>query len=276
MDDLMTTQDVARLAGTGATAVKRWADAGLLACVRTGGGHRRFLRSDVERFLSARPGETAVDREPWVGALLEASEPRELEALLLAERARVGAWHRVAETAGAALTRLGELWRSGAVTILEEHLATERLARALSRVTDAMPLDPRTPRALLACAEGDDHTLGLSLVELVLREAGWGTLWAGRRTPMTELEPILRRGGVRMLALSASRVSTDDVTLRREAEAIGRICRVSGVALALGGSGHWPDRPRYGSRFTAFDAFHAWAVEQRRALEPVNPHPATR
>jgi excisionase family DNA binding protein len=263
MDELLTTHEVARLAGTGATAVKRWADAGLLQCIRTGGGHRRFPRGEVERFLRSRPEEAAVERDPWIGALLEGGDPRALEALLLGERARTGAWHRALGTVGEALTTLGELWRSGAVTIVEEHLASERLARALARMSEAMPLDPRAPRALLACAEGDDHTLGLALAEIVLREAGWATLWAGRRTPIAELEPVVRRGLVRMVAMSGSSASSDARSLHAQAETVGRACRVAGVELALGGSGAWPDRPRWGRRFTSLEAFHEFAASLR-------------
>ena len=266
MDDLITTQDVARLAGVGATAVKRWTESGLIRCIRTAGGHRRFVRAEIEKFLHDRGGEVSpVEREPWIGALLEPSDPHAIEALLLWERARTGAWHRVAATAGQALQSLGALWSAGAVSILEEHLASERLARALVRVGEAIPVDPRAPRALLACAEGDDHTLGLALVELVLREAGWATDWAGRRTPIAELRPALSRG-VRMLAVSASEVSADGVALRRQAESLGRLSRAAGVALALGGAGAWPDRPRTGIRFRSLEPFHAFAVAERARI----------
>jgi len=268
MDDLLTTNEVAHLAGTGATAVKRWADAGLLPCIRTGGGHRRFVRAEVVRFLGNLSEESPVAREPWVGALLEAGDPRALEALLLGERARTGAWQRVAGTVGEALGALGRLWMTGAVTIMEEHLATERLARALARIAESMPLDPNAPRALLACTESEDHTLGLSLVEVVLRETGWAVLWAGRRTPTAEIEAIVRRGGVKMLALSASEFATDAPSLRTQVETLGRACRTAGVALALGGGGSWPNRPRYGTRFGDFEHFSDWAMERRRSLEP--------
>ncbi|HYD42375.1 MAG TPA: hypothetical protein VEB43_16220 [Anaeromyxobacter sp.] len=39
-----------------------------------------------------------------------------------------------------------------------------------------------------------------------------------------------------------------------------------GPALALGGSGPWPDRPRTGARFTAFEPFHRWALAARERL----------
>jgi hypothetical protein len=253
--------------------VKRWAESGALPCSRTAGGHRRFAREDVERFLRAHaPGNAPAERDPWVGALLEPGDPRALEALLLSERARVGAWHRVATTAGAALHALGELWSDGAVTILEEHLASERLARALARVGEAIPLDPGAPRALLACAEGEEHTLGLALAEIVLREAGWATEWAGRRTPIAELRAALSRPGVKMLGVSASVASSDALALRRQAEALGRISRAAGVELVLGGGGAWPDRPRTGVRFEGLEEFHAWAVGARERL--TGPVPA--
>jgi excisionase family DNA binding protein len=265
MDELIAMREVARRAGVGPTAVKRWSDAGLLPCVRTAGGHRRFRRADVDAFLAARGEAAGEAAEPWVGALLATGDPRALEAFLLAERARAGAWHRVAERAGEALATVGELWRSGAVTVVEEHLASERLARALARVGEGIPLASDAPRALLACAEGDDHTLGLALAEIVLREAGWATAWAGRHTPIAELRPALARG-VRMLAVSASLASSNALDLRRQAEALGRLCRGAGVALALGGSGAWPDRPRTGARFTALEPFHRWAVAERERI----------
>jgi hypothetical protein len=255
-----------RLAGVGPTAVKRWAESGVLRCIRTAGGHRRFVRADVEQVLRARARrESPVEREPWLGALLGPSDPHAVEALLLSERARAGAWHRVAAIAGEALHALGALWSAGAIGVLEEHLASERLARALARVGEAIPVEPRAPRALLACAEGDDHALGLALVELVLREAGWATDWAGRRTPLTELRPPLAPD-VRMLAVSASEVSADALALRRQADALGRLSRAAGVTLVLGGAGAWPDRPRVGTRFRALAPFHAFAVAERARI----------
>jgi excisionase family DNA binding protein len=260
--DLLSTREVARLAGVGPSAVKRWSDAGLLACRKTAGGHRRFARADVDRVLRQQAGEPAAG-DPWVEALLQAREAAGVASLLLAERARAGAWHRVAERVGLAVAELGRRWRSGDISIAEEHLISERLARALARLADSLPLPSPAPVALLTCAEGDDHTLGLSLVELVLREAGWSTLWAGRRTPLRDLERLLGDGEVGLVAVSASAASADPVELRRQAEALGRCCRAQGTALVLGGSGAWPEQPRHGSLVRSLDALHLLAVSER-------------
>lgn len=258
MDDLIGTEEAARLLGVGPTAVKRWADQGLLACVRTPGGHRRFSRAAVERFLSAEARGGAAG---WVDLLVATDDDHAVEAQLLAERGRRGAWSRVAAILGEALVEMGRRWEAGALSITQEHLASERLARALVRLSVTLPLDPRAPRALLATAEGDDHTLGLALAELCLREAGWVTLWAGRGTPPGEIAAMVRQGVVRLVALSASCASTDALALRRQARAAAEACRAGGAELALGGSGAWPDELEGALRFRSLEAFAAWARE---------------
>jgi MerR family transcriptional regulator, light-induced transcriptional regulator len=271
LDDLLSTREVARLAGVGPSAVKRWSDAGLLACQKTAGGHRRFARAEVDRLLRHQAAEGPGGDDPWIEGLLDAHETFGISALLLAERGRAGAWHRVVERVGLAVTELGRRWQAGTVSIVEEHLASERLARALARIAESIPISSAAPVALLACAEGDDHTLGLSLVEVVLREAGWSTRWAGRQTPLEEIERLLRQGEVGMLALSASEASADAVGLRRQAEALGRRCRALGVTLVLGGHGAWPERPRHGALVRSLGRLHELAVteRERRTGSPV-------
>jgi len=258
MDDFVGTRELARLAGVGPTAVKRWADQGLLACVRTPGGHRRFARAEVERFLhSDRRGGASA----WVDFLLASDGGHAVEARLLSERGRRGSWSRVATSLGEALGELGRRWAAGEISVVQEHLVSERLARALARVCGDLPLAPGAPRCLLATAEGDDHTLGLSLLEITLREAGWGTLWAGRGTPSAEIVSMSRGGVARLVALSASSASTDARALRRQARTAAEACRAGGARLALGGSGAWPENLRGAMRFRSLETFAAWARE---------------
>ena len=259
-DDLLTTAEAARIAGVGTSSVKRWADLKLLPCVKTAGGHRRYLRREVERFLKehgAPRAEEALER--WMDVLVH-GEPFELQAAILSARSRAGAWYRVAEELGAAIVEVGARWKRGDITILEEHVASEKLARALARSGEGLPLAPEAPLAVLSTAQGDDHTLGLSLAELCLREAGWRSLWTGRRTPLHDIVSEIENGDVRMLAVSASEYSSNPAALDSEAETLGRACRKSNVELVLGGTGAWPDTPSYGIRVRSLADLHAFAT----------------
>lgn len=245
--ELLTTAEAAKLAGVGASSVKRWADQNLLRCVRTAGGHRRFHRHDLETFLREHGDALLAPEAEWVDVALHGGV-FEIQGELFRARDRRGAWYDVADEVGAALIELGARWERREITVLEEHVASEKLARAIQRAVESMPLSDSAPRCLLATAETDEHTLGLALVELCLREAGWACVWSGRNTPLAELDALARSGQVEMLALSASRASTNAKRLRAEAAQIGEACRQVGVILVFGGSGAWPEEPAYGTR----------------------------
>ena len=247
--ELYTSAEAAALLGVSPSTVKRWVDEGELAAERTVGGHRRIARAALEAFR-ARLQATATTTGPadeLVDQLLAGGAPQRLEAHLLALRADAGGAAALAARVAAALCVLGERWQRGVVSVVEEHLASERLARALARLVEWTPLAEGAPRALLCTALGEEHTLGLSLVELILREAGWETLWSGRATPQSELIEAIGDANkrIRLVAMSASVVSRDERALARAEQAVGAACARAGATLLVGGDGAWPERPRH-------------------------------
>ncbi len=261
-DELLTTAEAARIAGIGMSSLKRWADQNLIRCVRTAGGHRRFHRHDLDAFLREHGEIVAGSPDEWVQNLLHAGS-FELQGELFRARDRLGSWHAVAAELGRALTELGARWERGEVGVIEEHVASEKLSRAIQRAVEAMPSSDTDPRALLATAEGDDHTLGLSLVELCLRETGWKTIWSGRRTPTAALVELADAGGIDLLALSASAASTNARELSEQAAALGRACRKAEIPLVIGGRGAWPEEPGYGTRVHDLASLHRLASTWR-------------
>jgi methanogenic corrinoid protein MtbC1 len=190
----------------------------------------------------------------WVRWLVDARR-HEIDGRLLEAKARLGSWWRVADELAVALAEMGNQWERGRLTIADEHVASDALARALARVGDALPIRLDGPKCLLACAGEDEHTLGLSLAELCLRELGWAPLWLGRRTPVDEVVRLVRGGQVSTVALSASALLADGQALRAITEEVGAACKERGVGLLLGGAGAWPTEPSSGVRMTSFAAF---------------------
>lgn len=263
--ELLTTAEAARIAGVGASSVKRWADQEVLRCVRTAGGHRRFYRDDIEAFMREH-GDAIVGVAAEWGDIVLRGGPFEIQGHLMHARDRLGSWHAVADELGIALGEIGMRWARGEITVIEEHVGSENLSRALQRAIEAIPSTPDAPRCLLATAENDEHTLGLSLVELCLREAGWGTVWSGRKTPTKALAELARSGDIDMLALSASAASTNATELANEAKELGDACREAGVILILGGSGAWPETPHYGNRIRDLPTLSRLATTWRASI----------
>lgn len=255
MAHLLSTSDAARVIGVGTTSVKRWADTGLLDCVRTAGGHRRFTRDALDRFIRLQsheePMTTEVDR--WLDTL--ASEMSH-ELVLVRARSRLGSWRSVAEELDPVLVEVGRRWSDGGLSVGDEHILTERLSRALARISESIPLLPNAPTCLLACVESEGHTLGLSLAELCLHEMGWASIWLGARSPTEAITERVRMDSrIRLVGLSATEACLDPALLRRVVASVGAVCSERNVALILGGRGPWPDPPSYGARFGGMDGF---------------------
>lgn len=254
----LTTTEAARAAAVAPSTIKRWSDQGLLPFSRTAGGHRRFERFDLERLLREQRapvslgGPVAVE---WVRRLVDGRR-HEIDGGLLEARGRLGSWWRVADELAVALAEMGKQWACDRLTIADEHVASHALGRALARIGDALPIRLDGPKCVLACAAEDEHTLGLSLAELCLRELGWTPLWLGRRTPVAEVVRLVRGERVSLVALGASALLGDERTLRATADAVASACQEVGVGLVLGGAGAWPDRPAFGVRLTSFAGFH--------------------
>jgi excisionase family DNA binding protein len=264
MDDLLTSAEAAKLLGVGTTAIKRWSDSQVLPCIKTGGGHRRFRRSDVERLMMGA-GATAdgAEWDDWVAALVGQADPHALQARLYGLRAREGAWHRVMQKLGGLVGALGDRWEASRLTVAEEHIASARLERALASLSATLPSEPDAPVCLLATADGDEHTLGLSLAEVCLWEAGWRTQWVGRRTRAVDIAGRIEVGGLSMVALSASIHSTDAVALSDEVAEVGDVCRAARIPLVLGGSAPWPEESPLATRFRDLTLFYHFAIERR-------------
>lgn len=262
--ELLSTSEAAKLIGAGTTSVKRWADTGMLDCVRTAGGHRRFTRDALDRFVRLQHHEEAEidETQRWVDTLL--SEMSHELALLRAHR-RLGSWCRVAAELEPVLVALGHRWRSGLVSIAEEHIVSERLSRAIARITESLPLLPNAPICLLACVETEEHSLGLSLAELCFRESEWASIWLGARTPAEAIVDQVRTDDrIRLVGLSASVACRDASLLHQVYSAVGTVCRERDVALMMGGGGPWPESPKYGERLRGFREFDALQKQLRR------------
>lgn len=56
----LTLSEAAQFLGVHPSTVRRWTDEGDLRCMRTPGGHRRFLQDDLHAFLASREHDSIV------------------------------------------------------------------------------------------------------------------------------------------------------------------------------------------------------------------------
>ncbi len=261
MKQTLTSAEAANLVGVTASTIKRWVDQGRIDCVLTPGGHRRISREAIERFLQGARAPRDSARNQLLDLLLDVGESHRLQSLLIALRAELGNWADVADVVAASLRDVGVKWRQGSISIAQEHAASQKLQQAIFACASALPSPPPRPSCLLAAVEGDQHTLGLTLADICLREAGWSVRWLGSPTPTFALLDAIDQFAPDMVAISASEASSDAGFLSRQYTAIEGKCRKSAAGLILAGGGPWPDKLLRAQRIWSFRDFAKWLTD---------------
>jgi len=128
------------------------------------------------------------------------------------------------------LHELGELWERNEVSIAQEHFASTLLRGRLLGLARGWGRGIG-PVAVLACAPGEHHDLGLLAFGLALRARGWRIVYLGTDTPIASVAEAARACSPAVVVLSA----IDPRVFRRHAEQLRQLAAETRVCL--GGAG---------------------------------------
>lgn len=128
------------------------------------------------------------------------------------------------------LHELGERWERGEVSIAQEHFASALLRGRLLGLARGWGRGIG-PVAVLACAPGEQHDLGLLAFGLALRARAWRIVYLGADTPITSIADAARSCRPTAIVVSA----IDPRVFRRHAEELRQLAVDD--RLYLGGAG---------------------------------------
>jgi len=104
-----------------------------------------------------------------------------------------------------AMYEVGRLWQENRLSVAQEHLATAVSQNVLARAyLQAEFAPPNGRRAIFACVQGNQHSLGLRMVSDVFETAGWETAYLGADVPVPDLVRLVDAQRPQLLALSLS------------------------------------------------------------------------
>jgi methanogenic corrinoid protein MtbC1 len=107
------------------------------------------------------------------------------------------------------LHRIGERWARAEATIAEEHRVTALCAAVIERIAEADPKvvelrQAQRPDVLLVVAEGNQHTLGIQILEALLIRSRISTFTLYPGLPADETVQLARSLAPRVVAISAA------------------------------------------------------------------------
>jgi MerR family transcriptional regulator, light-induced transcriptional regulator len=245
--------EFARRVGVSPELLRAWERRyGLLQPIRSEGGFRLYTSEDAERvsqmkraldeglsaaeaarraLAQARPTEGVLDdaRERLVAAA-HAYDEAAVHSVLDKALAGFALETVLRELILPALREIGGEWERGELEVGQEHFASnlvrERLL-ALARLWGR----GGGPLAILACAPGERHDIGLIAFGLVLRSHGWRILFLGADTPLSTLGRAVDTTDPRLVVVA----SMDGALLEAGGAELRRLAR--SAPLVLSGSG---------------------------------------
>lgn len=152
-------------------------------------------------------GSRHVRVDELASGLLAALRPDSAEVLenYLAELlSRRGLYSFIMDFMSFANVIVGDAWMKGEITVAQEHRYSDAVIRLVGQSLKTVQSGVHKPRILLATLPEEQHTLGLLMVEALLRLDGMDVLNLGAEVPVQSLVDAVSRCDADVVALSFS------------------------------------------------------------------------
>ncbi len=230
MSTLLNIAAISRRTGVAPDTLRKWEQRyGVLRPERTKGGQRRYTEQDTARVEWLRDRVTEGWRIGEAARVLQEAQAPPLEEPDALRQALVEAAcdgravcvpglldqvfavlpleHALTEVVAPALRELGDAWCRGEVSVAEEHaVSTQVRARLDQLIADARGGVRGT--AVLACAPGEHHELGLLMLAVLLRADGWRVSYLGQNAPVEDTLAFADGLHAALVCFSAARPET--------------------------------------------------------------------
>ncbi len=254
MTALLNIAALSRRTGVAPDTLRKWEQRyGVLQPTRTAGGQRRYSERDIQRVQWLRDrldegwriGEAARVLQETAAPPL--SDPADLrEALIVAalgdDPAQASATLDQAlavlpleqafdDVIAPTLRAVGDAWHRGEISVAQEHALTAKVRTRLDRLLS----DPRGAArgtAVLACAPGEHHDVGLLMLAVAMRADGWRVEYLGPSTPASDALEFAEAIGAAVVCVSATR----DATLEQLRDELDGLTARPAPTLVVGGT----------------------------------------
>ncbi len=190
---------------------------------------------------------------------LELSRAMDAQALELSLRRAwytLGAVTFLERYAARFIDEIGQAWASGALSVGQEHFASERLRDFFT--SHWRPLSDRATGPTVVCATlpHELHVLGLHMVAVIMAICGCRVLFLGADTPLESIVSACQSGGADALLISLSCAYDKGVAAAHMEQLRAQVAR--SCTIVLGGSGAPPEFA-HGLRFESLEELSRWA-----------------
>jgi MerR family transcriptional regulator, light-induced transcriptional regulator len=143
---------------------------------------------DFDRLIELLRADNAPELHDWLAQQIQSLGLRAFIHQLLVPANRI----------------VGEAWNSGELAVYEEHLYTEMVTGLVRQSLAEIPGGHKAPRIMLTTLPGEQHSLGLLMVEALLRLGGAEVIPFGIEMPFRDIIDAAQTHNVDVIGLSFS------------------------------------------------------------------------
>ncbi len=170
----------------------------------------KLLAMDEASLQALDASHTASWSKPEAGQLgnwLQLVKSHDTEALqrqFYRDLTKRGMLLFVQDTIAPLITWIGEAWSRNELGVFEEHLFSQQLEKLFRTTLANLPPDVGSPQVLLTTLSGEEHALGLLMVEALLAVEDANPVSLGPQTPIDEIVRAAQAKQVDAVCLSFS------------------------------------------------------------------------
>ena len=163
----------------------------------------KLSQAQLEK-MSLTTCNESPDNEKLI-SLLKSKDVLKLEAFIKTTIVSLGLSTFLTETLPQWNYYIGESWDNGIIQIYEEHLYTELIIKNVRAIFNQIPTDnQQLPQIMLTTVPGENHSLGVLMVEGMLRLKNIPILNLGIEMPIVEIAKASKKYNLRIVGLSFS------------------------------------------------------------------------
>ncbi|MEM6457029.1 MAG: MerR family transcriptional regulator [Acidobacteriota bacterium] len=200
-------------------------------------GDEHAMRLPIVSELPAHPRAFDQQAAQTVEACLEAVQQLDAETLrqhLDGASLTYGLFAMIDHIVAPLTQRLGDLWQSGDLRPIHEHLASSTLRSFLGALRQNLPAFEGAPRLLITTPVRQQHELGALMVSVIASAQGWRVTYLGPDLPAEEIAAAAQQTQSSIIGLSII-YPPDDPALPYE---LGKLRRLVGpdAVILVGGN----------------------------------------
>lgn len=254
------SEEAAKILGVNVSTIKRWTDEGKLDCIKTAGGHRKFLMEHLAAFLDRNKKKTEkvnlfpVENEAdlkishhilkgdfsyLIDYTLKKALSSDIEKIQQVLNGLYLGQYPLHEVYDHLITpvlqRIGQMWVNSKISIAEEHIAAQIILDAIIRLQGIIRLPrKKTGKTLCLNFSNEFHSIALKMVEHILELRGFKVYYTGQNTPLMNIENVFEQIHPNRVYVSGTVVENKE-QLEQEFREIGNLCSTHNAKLFVGG-----------------------------------------